>query len=552
MYKKIFCLISFAFMIAASNDASADLVAHWKLDDGSGTIAKDFVGENDGTLIGDTAWAAGKLGGALRFDGNGDYVNCGNNSVFNPTGSFSIAFWANITQWTTAWAEAFLGKGGDNDRGGWCVRRGSGTSLCFTVAGVNSGTGGWFGNAAPAQNEWIHIACVYDQAGGTAAIYINGVLDSSFTVSGNAATNNAPLLLGTRGNTAGTGPDTWGSSYYGGMLDDVRFYNHALSAVEVAGSMIGISPGFAANPLPKTDAVDIVRDQILSWTPGKFANTHDVYFGTDFEDVNQATLSNNLGVTVTEGLDVNSYDPGILDFGMTYYWRVDEVNAPPSNTVFKGTVWSFTIEPYSYQIPAENITASSLGSSEDSDPNQTINESGLDLNNMDLHSKITGDMWISTDDVNDIWIRYDFDKVYKLHEMLVWNYNLGFYLNAGFKAVTVEYSGDGQTWTALADVPEFAKGTGKDSYLYNTVVDFNGVTAQSVRLTANSNWSDGAIPNVGLSEVRFMYIPVWAREPYPEDEASDIPLDVTLSWRAGREAAEHKVYLSQDEQSVAD
>lgn len=92
----------------------------------------------------------------------------------------------------------------------------------FAVAGVNSGTGGWFGNAAPAQNEWIHIACVYDPAGGTAAIYINGVLDSSFTVSGTAATNNAPLLLSTRCNTAGTGPDTWGSSYYGGMLDNVR------------------------------------------------------------------------------------------------------------------------------------------------------------------------------------------------------------------------------------------------------------------------------------------------------------------------------------------
>jgi hypothetical protein len=49
-----------------------------------------------------------------------------------------------------------------------------------------------------------------------------------------------------------------------------------------------------------------------------------------------------------------------------------------------------------------------------------------------------------------------------------------------------------------------------------------------------------------------MQIPVNAREPDPEDGATDISIDVTLGWGAGREAAEHNVYISKDEQSMID
>ncbi len=56
----------------------------------------------------------------------------------------------------------------------------------------------------------------------------------------------------------------------------------------------------------------------------------------------------------------------------------------------------------------------------------------------------------------------------------------------------------------------------------------------------------------GLSEVRFFYIPIRAREPYPDSGATDVDVDVVLSFRAGREAAQHDVYLSTDEQAVID
>ncbi|GAG17963.1 unnamed protein product, partial [marine sediment metagenome] len=60
------------------------------------------------------------------------------------------------------------------------------------------------------------------------------------------------------------------------------------------------------------------------------------------------------------------------------------------------------------------------------------------------------------------------------------------------------------------------------------------------------------MPQYGLSEVRFFSIPVYARKPSPDSGTTDVAVDVTLGFRAGREAAEHNVYLSTDEQAVID
>ncbi|KKL45908.1 hypothetical protein LCGC14_2350920, partial [marine sediment metagenome] len=251
----------------------------------------------------------------------------------------------------------------------------------------------------------------------------------------------------------------------------------------------------------------------------------------------------------------NSYAPAQrLDFGTTYYWRVDEVNAPPSSTIFKGDVWSFTAEPFGYPIDGNNITATASSSGRDQGPENTVNGSGLDVNDLDLHSTELTDMWISNiAGPQPTWIQYEFDKVCKLHQMWVWNHNtlnepaIGF----GVKEATIEYSADGANWTTLGTTHEFARAPGAAGYAYNTTVDFGGVAVKYVRLTISSNWG-GLLPQYGLSEVRFLYIPVWAREPSPDSEATDVDVDVTLGFRAGREAVTHDVYLSSDEQAVID
>ncbi len=308
----------------------------------------------------------------------------------------------------------------------------------------------------------------------------------------------------------------------------------------------------AGNPNPKNGATDLCPWGVvnLSWTPGLFVGglspKHKVFFSEDFDDVNDGVG----GVTQ----DPNHYPPTgtlYLDFGKTYYWRVDEANS--TTDWDEGSVWQFATELTVYPITVDKITAtassSDLGTT--TGPNNTIDGSGLDG---DLHSNIWRDMWTSgLESPSGAWIQYEFDKVYKLHEMWVWNYNAYLDVGPGLKDVTIEYSTDGENWPTLGGVPEFAKGEGAADYAANTTIDFEGVTAKYVRITADENWHTGPIPDLdyyGLSEVRFYAIETAATEPDPESGTAIDGLDVVLSWKQGREAAEHKLYFSTDEQAV--
>jgi len=313
----------------------------------------------------------------------------------------------------------------------------------------------------------------------------------------------------------------------------------------------GTQPVLATPLSPVDGATDVPRDVSFSWTPGMYADKHDVYFGSGFDDVNDATTAS----AVYQGSQSETiYALDRLELGQSYYWRIDEVNAPPDNTIFKGNVWSFTVEPIAYPIVDVNATASSSNSPGEG-PENTINGSGLDAD--DLHLAESKTMWLSSVvDPNAAWIQYEFDRVYKLYQMLVWNHNtltepvIGF----GVKEATIEYSADPDVhrdWTTLG-THEFARALGTAGYASNTTVDLGGVAAKYVKITANSNWG-GMLPQFGLSEVCFFYIPVLAREPNPASGATDMDVDnVTLSWRAGREAASHEVFLSDSNQAVID
>ncbi|UCD50706.1 MAG: hypothetical protein JSW27_24690, partial [Phycisphaerales bacterium] len=306
----------------------------------------------------------------------------------------------------------------------------------------------------------------------------------------------------------------------------------------------------ASGPNPEDGAQGVSRDVVLEWSSGIFASTHDVYFGAVFDDVNDATRANPVNVLVSEGQSSNTYDPpGMLEYGQTYYWRIDEVNAAPDNTIFKGEVWSFSTEAFADPI-AGIVATSNADSDAASGPEKTVDGSGLNEN--DEHSINAADMWLGAPSGTDpVYIEYEFSRVYKLYEMLVWNYNVQFELILGFglQDVTVEYSENRVEWTVLGDVV-FAQATARSDYTANTTVDFGGVAARYVRLTVGSGY--GPMGQFGLSEVRFLAIPVQARQPEPADGAVGVDPDRVLSWRAGREAVSHEIYLSADEAAVAD
>ena len=301
----------------------------------------------------------------------------------------------------------------------------------------------------------------------------------------------------------------------------------------------------AFRPRPANGATDVVTDVVLSWAPTDGAVAHDVYFGTDPDAVTAAEIADPLGVTAVAAQDANSYDVGHLAFGQTYYWRIDEVTADGTN---RGAVWSFTVEPYAYPITGITATASSTYNA-NTPASRTIDGSGL--GDDDLHGDDLKTMWATQKNAPEpAWIQYEFDRAYKLDHVLVWNSNQAIeaLMGIGVKDATVECSVDGSTWTSLGAV-QLAQGTGEP--LAPEVFDLGGVQARYVKLTVGSNWG-GLVKQYSLSEVRFHYVPVSAREPSPADGATDVHPQVTLGWRAGREAASHDVALSVDEQAVID
>ena len=209
-----------------------------------------------------------------------------------------------------------------------------------------------------ADNTWYHLALVFDAkaaANEKIKLYVNGVMESSATHPSTAVNaSTAPTWIGDLDAARGF---TWD-----GTLDEIGVWNIALTPAEITQVMVDgkaklLNKGGATNPSPADGSSDKLVTSAIAWTAGQYAATHNVYFGSSLADVDAA----NPALLIGKGLarDVNSIDVGRLDFGRTYYWRVDEVNAAPDNAIYKGSIWSFTTEPYSYPIKPVAATASS-------------------------------------------------------------------------------------------------------------------------------------------------------------------------------------------------
>ncbi len=108
----------------------------------------------------------------------------------------------------------------------------------------------------------------------------------------------------------------------------------------------GVPAEKAYNPDPPDGALYEDTWASLSWTAGDFAASHDVYFGDNFEDVNNGTggtfQGNQAATFFIAGFWGFPYPDGLIP-GTTYYWRIDEVNDTEPNSPWTGDVWSFTI-----------------------------------------------------------------------------------------------------------------------------------------------------------------------------------------------------------------
>jgi hypothetical protein len=528
-------------MLAGHSHGAIDpdtILGAWLLDEGNGDFTEDASGNsNDGTLMGSPAWINGRSGSALGFNGSSTYVNCGNAEMLN-VNVFSVSFWCNIPA-TQGWNH-MISRGqhvasGTPGSVNWGVMMYENQATILYETFNNTG---WVGiNTPTTLNEWHHIVATFD---GTAMqLYHDGRLAASNANAGILLDASRNFLIGARSDAGAAG------GFFNGSLDEVGYFNAVVAEEDVQTIMTkGLAEVLggsvvATEPRPANGQTDVSRDPVLSWTPGDFAATHKVYLSDNVSDVSGGAP----GALIADGITEPKVAPGRLPYETTYYWRVDEVNSAPDYSVFEGVLWSFTVEPFAYPITGVTATSNAV-SDPTAGPQNTVNGSGLNAN--DQHSIEAADMWLTAPGQESVYIQYEFDQVYKLHEMLVWNYNVQFELILGFglKDVTVEYSENGADWVALGDV-ELARGTAAATYGANTTVDLGGVAARYIRLNVKSGY--GVLGQFGLSEVRFYSLPVNPREPQPADGATNVdPATATLSWRAGREAASHEIHLGTD------
>jgi len=514
-------------------DLREGLVGHYRFDEGQGaTTADSSTSGRTGTLNGGAAWVPGVYRNALQFNGTDAYVSTGE-SFLNDLSAFTLAGWVSAAD-PTAGRIGLFGQDGTLE----CGFENSQVGI-YTLSAPGA-TWQWIGAAYSfPYPAWHHVAVTGDTD--RIVLYVDG----QEVASGNVGTSTfgestAPFNIG------GAVLDRLGhrDNWFEGEIDDVLVYTRALTAEEISDLVAGRwEPALAAKPVPGDAVSDVPRNPVLKWMSGDFSQKHNLYFGTQWQDVNDASLAAPLHTVVAPGLDVNSFDPGRLAFDRTYYWRVDEVNGAPDSTVFKGKVWSFTVEPYARPITDVTATASS-SQSDSTGPEKTVDGSGLD--DLDQHAVHGATMWLSGVGDAQPWIQFEFDRVYKLASMLVWNSNqiIESFVGLSVKEVVIETSVDGLAWAVQAGATQLNQAPGTADYRANTEVDFGDVQARYVRIIINSAY--GIMPQRGLSEVRFLYVPTFARDPLPANGSTSEGTAVELSWRAGREAAFHRVYLGTD------
>jgi hypothetical protein len=310
-----------------------NLVAYWAFDETSGTTAHDSAGTHDGTVSGAQWTSDGKFGNALNFNGSA-YVNIGDLGL---NGDWTVCFWAksnnnsDIIYYPIGLGSPDKGifMGGTHIQVRQHAGLYDGNFLLKTETSVQTGV-------------WYHLAVVKN--GPTYSIYVNGVCEKTGGLSDIDLTN---FKIGAR-------PDRF--AYFKGIIDDVGVWNHAMALGNIEdpesgtinyARINGVSgPGYgvAWNPRPANEQTGAPNNITLMWRPGECAtevDEHRVYFGTNFNGVNQDTVP---CVHLTEP----NYSPGILDSNTTYYWRVDEVM---DSNIYRGPVWRFTVRPNSASEP---------------------------------------------------------------------------------------------------------------------------------------------------------------------------------------------------------
>ncbi len=205
-----------------------DILAHWALDETEGVVAQDSIGLNNGTLHGKPVWQpeGGKFAGALEFDGIDDYVQT--DFILNPAAeSFSVFAWIK----GGARGQMIISQRDSTD--GRTTEQGNAWLLADPSYGrlmtrlMHPPFDPLVSESVITDGQWHHIGLVYDLIGLCRYLYVDGAQVAKDTNFVGGVDSNGGLYFG-----AAKTLDA--DSFFSGLIDDVRIYNRALIAEEIA------------------------------------------------------------------------------------------------------------------------------------------------------------------------------------------------------------------------------------------------------------------------------------------------------------------------------
>jgi hypothetical protein len=197
-----------------------NIVAWYRFDEGSGTIAQDETLRNNGTLVNGPQWVDGKDGKALSFDGVDDYITIPDSPSLSPTSGITISAWVRLNAAGTNWQPISF-KEGPEGRAWWFgFFPGNPARIHWSNGGLSS----WdlSCDIPSALNTWRYIVVTYQSGGIGRKIFVDGTLICSDTATGNLLDTSGSVYIGGGG---------W--QPINGTIDEVRIYNRALSEEEI-------------------------------------------------------------------------------------------------------------------------------------------------------------------------------------------------------------------------------------------------------------------------------------------------------------------------------
>jgi len=222
--------------------APANLVAAYSYDEGAGmTVADASVSSNSGMLSGATWSTACKIGKCLSFNGTSSFVESPDINALSPGVNATFEAWVLLPSAPTELA-SIVNKWNQSIDDEYLVGITPGRTVFFAwhTTGGNTWPSASFNQAVSTGtiplNAWTHIAVV--RSGAALTFYINGVANTLLTVIDANPFRNGVNTLRVGGQGRGA------NRFFKGSIDDLRIYNRALTATEVAADM---TPPLPAN-----------------------------------------------------------------------------------------------------------------------------------------------------------------------------------------------------------------------------------------------------------------------------------------------------------------